>query len=79
MNRPPGFDLMTWRKGGSSGQNPHDPSTIDPIVEETIKWLKGQGMEKIGAVGYCFVGEAASARRTHSDGIYRALNTWYDT
>jgi len=47
LNRPPGFDFMEWRSR-------HTPKQIDPIVEAGVKYLKGKGFKKIGAVGYCF-------------------------
>jgi len=41
-------DLMTWLKG-------HPTSRVDPVVEATIKYLKGElGVKKLGSVGYCF-------------------------
>ncbi|KAJ0268518.1 hypothetical protein Brms1b_012823 [Colletotrichum noveboracense] len=45
---------MKWLQEGSDGQNPHTTETIDPIVQAAIKYLKGMGIEKIGAAGYCF-------------------------
>jgi hypothetical protein len=44
---PENGSLDEWRKG-------HTTREIDPIVEKTIAWLKKEGYEKIGAVGYCF-------------------------
>jgi len=54
LNRPEGFDLMSWLTKGTGGNNPHTYEAVDPIVEKSIKWLKEQGFTKIGAVGYCF-------------------------
>lgn len=32
--------------------------SVDPIIEQTIRWLKGEkGVKKVGAVGYCFGGK----------------------
>lgn len=47
LNRPSGFDLMTWLQG-------HLAPTVDPIVESVVKELRMSGYGKIGAVGYCF-------------------------
>lgn len=52
--RPAGFNIMEWLAGGSTGDNPHTAEQVDPIVVEGIKALKGLGLSKIGAVGYCF-------------------------
>ena len=49
------IDVMKWLQEGSDGKNPHTPETVDPIVAETLKWLKSEkGATKIGASGYCF-------------------------
>jgi dienelactone hydrolase len=55
LNRPEGFDLMTWLIKGTGGNNPHTWEAVDPIVAKSIKYLQEQGYKKIGAVGYCFV------------------------
>jgi dienelactone hydrolase len=55
LNRPEGFDLMSWLTKGSNGKNPHTYEHVDPIVESSIKYLQEKGFKKIGAVGYCFV------------------------
>jgi dienelactone hydrolase len=48
LNRPAEFDFMVWRKG-------HGVERVDPIVEASIKELRGKyGVKKIGGVGYCF-------------------------
>jgi dienelactone hydrolase len=32
--------------------------SVDPIIEQTIKWLRDvKGVKKVGAVGYCFGGK----------------------
>ncbi|KAG4429180.1 hypothetical protein IFR05_015334 [Cadophora sp. M221] len=54
LNRPDGFDLMSWLTKGSDGKNPHTFKAVDPIVEKSIKYLQEKGYKKIGAVGYCF-------------------------
>lgn len=54
LNRPDGFDMKAWRMKGSDGNNPHTPEAVDPIVLAGVKALKDMGIEKIGAVGYCF-------------------------
>jgi dienelactone hydrolase len=44
------FDIMAW-------VGTHPPEVVDPILEATIKGLKGEfGVKNIGAVGYCFGG-----------------------
>lgn len=53
LNPPADFDLMKW----ISTEMPHVP-TVDPIIEATIKELRGSyGVKKLGAVGYCFGGK----------------------
>ena len=54
LNRPEGFDLMTWlTKGGPKGS--HLPPTVDPIIDACLVEMRTKfGCEKIGAVGYCF-------------------------
>ncbi|KAI5460460.1 Alpha/Beta hydrolase protein [Mariannaea sp. PMI_226] len=52
--RPPNFDLMGWFAKGTNGDNPHSPEYVDPITVKGIEALKGLGLSKIGAVGYCF-------------------------
>lgn len=51
---PQGIDIMSWIMNGANGDNPHTPAQVDPIVVEAIKYLKDQGITKIGGVGYCF-------------------------
>ncbi|GIJ92539.1 hypothetical protein Asppvi_001817 [Aspergillus pseudoviridinutans] len=48
LNRPEGFNLMTWLEG-------HPTEKVDPVVDSVIKYMRTHlGCEKIGAVGYCF-------------------------
>ena len=65
LNRPEGFDLMSWLSNGSTGDNPHTPEYVDAIVKKGIQALKDMGCKKIGAVGYCFGGKV-SRRYTSS-------------
>lgn len=45
---------MEWLEKGNGGKG-HGPNIVDPIVEKTIKEMKGNlGVKKIGSVGYCF-------------------------
>ncbi|KAF3803777.1 Hydrolase tropI [Colletotrichum gloeosporioides] len=67
LNMPADFDIMKWLQEGSDGQNPHTTETIDPIVQAAIKYLKGMGIEQIGAAGYCF--GAKYAVRHYQSGI----------
>ncbi|KAJ6438879.1 dienelactone hydrolase [Purpureocillium lavendulum] len=48
------FDFMKWMTQGSDGKNPHTTEQVDPIVLAGIEALKGLGVSKIAAVGYCF-------------------------
>jgi len=59
LNRPDGFDLTKWKREGRDGQNKgHMPTTVDPIVDACLVEMRTQmGLEKIGAVGYCFGGK----------------------
>ncbi|OTB09405.1 hypothetical protein M426DRAFT_70684 [Hypoxylon sp. CI-4A] len=55
LNRPAGFDFQAWMTRGTSGDNPHTPEGVDPIIEEALNFLKNEKKFKtIGAVGYCF-------------------------
>lgn len=54
LERPAGFDIMAWLARGSDGDNPHTAAYVDPIVEAGIKYVKQLGVDKLGAVGYCF-------------------------
>jgi dienelactone hydrolase len=45
-----GFDLNTWVAR-------HPPAVVDPIIDATIKYMRGElGVKNIGVVGYCFGG-----------------------
>lgn len=66
LNRPADFDLMKWLTGGSDGKNPHTKEAVDPIVEQSLNYLKEKGFTKIGALGYCF-GAKVSSPRPHPD------------
>lgn len=45
-----GFDFPPWL-------GKHLPDITDPLIEKTIKAMRGElGVKKIGAVGYCFGG-----------------------
>lgn len=53
LNPPEGFDLMGW----IATDMPHVPA-VDPIIEATIKEMRGSlGVKRIGGVGYCFGGK----------------------
>ncbi|KAG6009735.1 hypothetical protein E4U21_001483 [Claviceps maximensis] len=67
LNSPDGFDFMKWLEEGSDGKNPHTPPSVDPIVEAGIKYIKGLGVTKLAAVGYCF--GAKYVVRHYKDGI----------
>ncbi|POS83918.1 hypothetical protein EPUL_003877 [Erysiphe pulchra] len=54
LEKPADFDFFGWVNKGSTGNNPHTPEFIDPIVEKGIAYLKSKGFTKIGGVGYCF-------------------------
>lgn len=47
------FDILGWFAKGGNGNNPHGAEYIDPVIETGIQYLKSQGFEKVGAVGYC--------------------------
>lgn len=58
MNEFAGTDLAAWLAGGSSGESPHQPPQIDPVVARAVAYLRGEmGFERVGAVGYCFGGK----------------------
>lgn len=51
LNRPAGFDLMTWLKGPPG----HLVDRVEPVVQAVVKDMKSSlGCERIGAIGYCF-------------------------
>ncbi len=53
LNRPDDYDLMKWFKGPPG----HSPESVVPVVEATLKEMRGpMGCKKIGGVGYCFGG-----------------------
>ncbi|CCU74352.1 unnamed protein product [Blumeria hordei] len=54
LNRPDGFDFNSWMSKGTGGNNPHTTTTVDPVIEKGISYLKNKGFSKIGGVGYCF-------------------------
>ncbi|TFB02617.1 Protein AIM2, partial [Trichoderma ghanense] len=67
LNRPGDFDFGAWMTKGSTGDNPHTPEAVDPIILKGIKALRDLGINKIGAVGYCF--GAKYVVRHYKDGI----------
>ncbi|KAG9241789.1 dienelactone hydrolase [Calycina marina] len=69
LNRPEGFDFMKWLTKGSDGNNPHTFEAVDPIVEMSIEYLKGEGYTKIGSVGYCFGAKYVARYMAMSKGI----------
>ncbi|KAH7025691.1 uncharacterized protein B0I36DRAFT_328924 [Microdochium trichocladiopsis] len=55
LDRPPGFDFAAWLSGGSTGDNPHTPEAVDPIVERAVRYLRDElGVTRLGGLGYCF-------------------------
>jgi dienelactone hydrolase len=65
LNRPGDFDFQKWHSEGSTGDNPHTPEAVDPIILASIKQMKeDHGVKKVGAVGYCF-----GAKVRHTPGI----------
>ena len=55
--RPESFHLQKWLEEGGGGRS-HLPKAVDPIVENTIAWLRNeQGFKRVGAAGYCFGGK----------------------
>jgi dienelactone hydrolase len=55
INRPDGWDFMTWLTKGSTGDNPHTPAYIDPIVDTAISYMRDTwGVKRLGGAGYCF-------------------------
>ncbi|KKP04280.1 esterase/lipase [Trichoderma harzianum] len=67
LNRTGDFDFVAWIAKGSTGDNPHTPPAVDPIILNAIKALKDLGIKRIGAVGYCF--GAKYVVRHYKDGI----------
>lgn len=54
LTMPENFDLNGWIAHGSDGNNSHTAEQIDPIIIAGINYMKGLGLSKIGAAGYCF-------------------------
>uniref|UniRef100_A0A8H7NMA9 Dienelactone hydrolase domain-containing protein n=1 Tax=Bionectria ochroleuca TaxID=29856 RepID=A0A8H7NMA9_BIOOC len=54
LKMPENFDLNGWIAHGSDGNNSHTAEQIDPIIIAGINYMKGLGLSKIGAAGYCF-------------------------
>ncbi|PVH69075.1 esterase/lipase [Cadophora sp. DSE1049] len=52
----PGLDIMKWAAGEYNEKKiPHNPSTVDPIVEKCITELREKyKCQTVAAVGYCF-------------------------
>ncbi|KIX93606.1 uncharacterized protein Z520_10784 [Fonsecaea multimorphosa CBS 102226] len=56
---PPGvtddLNVMGWINEGTGGNNPHTTKEVDPIIHRCIEYLRDEhGMQRLGAVGYCF-------------------------
>lgn len=67
LNWPADFEFARWLTQGSTGDNPHTPDAVDPIVAAAIEFLKKEhGVEKIGAVGYCFGAKVCCLDKTGS-------------
>ncbi|KAF2711364.1 alpha/beta-hydrolase [Pleomassaria siparia CBS 279.74] len=76
LNPPEGFDIMEWVRT----EMPTVP-IVDPIVEATIKELRGSlGSKKIGGVGYCFGGKYVCRwlKDGHLDAGYTAHPSFVD-
>ena len=52
---------MGWLTKGSTGNNPHTPDAVDPIIASALSHLHSKGYTRIASVGYCF-GAKYSAR-----------------
>ena len=64
---PGNFDLMGWLQNGRNGAGPHTPKEIDPIVLDTIQYMREDlGLGKIGSVGYCFGAKVRAASTWNS-------------
>ncbi|EON67882.1 hypothetical protein W97_07379 [Coniosporium apollinis CBS 100218] len=51
LNRPADHDFMGWL-------NKHPTSRVEPVIEATLKHMRGElGCKAIGGVGYCFGGK----------------------
>ncbi|KAF9880530.1 dienelactone hydrolase [Colletotrichum karsti] len=65
---PEGFDIMKWFAEGSDGKHPHGKESVDPIIVDSINYLKKEhNITNLGAVGYCF--GAKYVVRHYKDGI----------
>ncbi|KAK4937136.1 hypothetical protein LTR66_015246 [Elasticomyces elasticus] len=55
----PDFDIMKWLQGEyHPKKTSHTPPVVDPIVEKSIKEMRGKyNCKKVGIVGYCFGGK----------------------
>lgn len=60
------IDVMKWVSEGSDGKTPHTKEAVDPIIVDTINYLKEQGFTKIGALGYCFGAKVCRAHELDS-------------
>ena len=55
VNEFPGVDLQDWINNGRNGAGPHTTTEIDPIITEAVSHMTDVlGVQRIGAVGYCF-------------------------
>lgn len=54
----------------------HQPAAVEPIIEATIKYVRGDlGVKRVAGVGYCFGGKVSnafcySARNSLSEGFW---------
>ncbi|KAL7916787.1 dienelactone hydrolase [Trichoderma velutinum] len=52
---PGDFDLLGWLETGRNGAGPHTSNEVDPIIVDSIIYMKEVlGMKRLGSVGYCF-------------------------
>lgn len=73
VNQVEKMDIFAWVDGGSTGDNPHNEAAVDPIVKDAIKVLKDEyGVNKLGAVGYCF-GAKVSSQIIHMSTCLRLI------
>ncbi|CAI6092338.1 unnamed protein product [Clonostachys chloroleuca] len=71
LKMPDNFDLNGWIAHGSDGNNPHTAEQIDPIIIAGLNYMKGLGLSRIGAAGYCF--GAKYVVRNYNHGIQCAF------